>query len=52
MVATDAEWETKIEWHRTNVILGESEVTISVDIPADQGSEGVYRIGEWLSSSF
>jgi len=45
VVATDAEWETKIEWHRTNVILGESEVTISVDIPADQGSEGVYRIG-------
>jgi len=45
VVATDAEWETKIEWHRTNVILGESEVTISVDIPADQDSEGVYRIG-------
>jgi len=27
VVATDTAWETKIEWHRTNAILGESEVS-------------------------
>lgn len=33
------------EWHRTNIILGESEVTIHWDIPHDI-EPGTYRIGE------
>lgn len=43
-VARDAEWETRMEWHRTNVILGESEVTIHWDIPEEM-EPGTYRIG-------
>jgi len=43
VVATDAAWETKIEWLRTNAILGESEVTVSWDIPENTPT-GYYRI--------
>lgn len=42
-VASDAQWETKLEWVRTNVVLGESEVIITWDIPLDM-EEGSYRI--------
>ena len=33
------------EWKRTNIILGESEVLITWDIPDDM-EPGTYRIGE------
>jgi len=42
-VASDASWETKLHWHRTNFLLGESEVTIEWTVPADAES-GNYRI--------
>lgn len=29
----DSDWETQLHWLRTNVILGESEVTVSWQIP-------------------
>lgn len=44
IVAEDADWETLLEWHRTNIILGESEVILSWDIPED-AVEGLYRFG-------
>merc|ERR1711970_598333 len=44
IVAEDSDWETMLEWHRTNVILGESEVILSWDIPEDVES-GLYRFG-------
>ena len=40
---TDADWETKFSWSRTNFLLGESEVTIEWTIPGDVES-GSYRI--------
>jgi neutral ceramidase len=43
VAATDADWETKIEWHRTNALLGESEVTVTWDIP-ENTPNGIYRI--------
>ena len=58
VVARDSDWETRlgkistflpckyffyfIEWHRTNVILGESEVTVHWEIPLDV-EDGTYR---------
>lgn len=42
-VATDASWETKFIWERTNTIRGESRATISWDIPHNCLS-GVYKI--------
>lgn len=42
-VASDAQWETRLQWERTNIVLGESEVTITWDIPQDI-QEGSYRI--------
>lgn len=42
-VATDASWETKFVWERTNTIFGESKVTIVWEIP-HQCQSGVYRI--------
>lgn len=42
-VATDADWETKLHWTRTNVILGESTVTIEWEIP-ENAANGTYRI--------
>jgi len=44
VIAEDSDWETLLEWHRTNVILGESEVECSWDIPEDT-PEGMYRFG-------
>merc|ERR1711970_1051580 len=44
IVAEDSDWETVLEWHRTNVILGESEVILSWDIPED-AEPGLYRFG-------
>merc|ERR1719500_867173 len=44
VVARDADWETKLVWKRTNVILGESEVTVLWDLP-DNVEPGLYRIG-------
>jgi len=44
VIAEDSDWETLLEWHRTNVILGESEVVCSWDIPEDT-PEGLYRFG-------
>lgn len=42
-VATDASWDTKFIWERTNTIFGESKATIVWDIPYNCRS-GVYRI--------
>jgi neutral ceramidase len=44
VIAEDSDWETLLEWRRTNVILGESEVSLSWDIPQD-AVEGLYRFG-------
>merc|ERR1712142_472993 len=44
VIAQDSDWETRLEWHRTNVILGESEVTVHWEIPLDV-EDGTYRIG-------
>jgi len=44
VIAEDSDWETLLEWRRTNVILGESEVELSWDIPEDT-PEGLYRFG-------
>lgn len=43
IVAVDSDWETKLQWLRTNSILGSSEVTITWDIPLD-AVPGNYRI--------
>ena len=43
IVFVDTDWETKIEWCRTNIILGESTVEIQWTIPNDTET-GVYRI--------
>jgi len=43
LVATDADWETQFIWHRTNIILGESEVEIHWWVPKDV-FPGTYRI--------
>jgi len=43
VVAVDSDWETKLHWLRTNVILGESQVTVEWEIP-DTAVEGTYRI--------
>lgn len=42
-VATDASWETKFIWERTNTFFGESKATIVWDIPHDCRA-GVYRV--------
>jgi len=44
LVARDAEWETKLEWVRTNVLSGESNVIVTWDIPYNT-PEGTYRLG-------
>ncbi|XP_008198655.1 neutral ceramidase-like [Tribolium castaneum] len=43
LVASDANWETRFHWKRTNVLTGESEVTIEWDIGQDV-VPGQYRI--------
>ncbi|XP_062593743.1 uncharacterized protein LOC134255247 [Saccostrea cucullata] len=40
---TDSQWETKFEWKHTSLLLGESQVTITWDIPQNQ-TPGTYRI--------
>lgn len=42
-VATDASWETKFIWERTNTMFGESRATCQWEIPA-QCEHGFYRI--------
>eukprot|EP00088_Acartia_fossae_P019247 TRINITY_DN21220_c0_g1_i4.p1 TRINITY_DN21220_c0_g1~~TRINITY_DN21220_c0_g1_i4.p1 ORF type:complete len:687 (+),score=151.03 TRINITY_DN21220_c0_g1_i4:252-2063(+) len=42
-VAVDDDWSTRLYWERTNVILGESEVTVIWEIPED-ALNGEYRI--------
>merc|ERR1711970_321717 len=42
-VAVDTDWETRLHWHRTNVLMGESEVTITWDV-TDETPHGEYRI--------
>jgi len=42
-VAVDNDWETRLHWHRTNVLMGESEVTITWDV-TDETPHGEYRI--------
>ncbi|CAG2240357.1 ASAH2 [Mytilus edulis] len=52
-VYTDGQWPTKFEWHSTSMFLGESQATITWDIPADQ-QIGTYRIqyfGNWKEIS-
>lgn len=44
MTSNEIDFENS-EWERTNIILGESEVTIHWDIPDDM-EPGTYRIGE------
>ena len=44
VIATDTDWETKIEWKRTNELLGRSTVTVSWEIPKD-AAFGTYRLG-------
>ncbi|XP_069125052.1 uncharacterized protein [Argopecten irradians] len=43
VVYKDSQWCTQFHWKRTSTILGESEVTIIWDIPAEQ-APGTYRI--------
>lgn len=49
ILATDADWETKFYWHRTNSIFGESQATITWDIPSTT-SPGIYRIRHFGAS--
>ncbi|CAG2115002.1 unnamed protein product [Medioppia subpectinata] len=43
VMATDANWETKFVWRRTNAVLGYSEVDVIWNIPAN-AQNGKYRI--------
>ncbi|XP_054155044.1 uncharacterized protein LOC128953578 [Oppia nitens] len=43
VIATDANWETKFVWRRTNAVLGNSESDIIWDIPVGTPN-GKYRI--------
>ncbi|XP_040061701.1 neutral ceramidase [Ixodes scapularis] len=43
VVATDGNWETKFYWRRTAPIFGQSQVTVTWDIP-DDAEPGTYRI--------
>ena len=49
ILATDADWETKFYWHRTNSIFGESKATITWDIPLNT-TRGIYRIRHFGAS--
>jgi len=45
VVATDANWETKFIWQRTNILFGESRAIIEWQIPIGNDCRtGVYRI--------
>ncbi|KAH0557770.1 hypothetical protein KQX54_011610 [Cotesia glomerata] len=50
-VATDADWETKLYWVRTSVVLGTSQVEITWEIPSDT-KPGKYRIGHYGSYQY
>lgn len=43
VVATDANWETKFYWRRTAPLFGQSQATVTWDIP-DDAAPGTYRI--------
>ncbi|XP_064404279.1 uncharacterized protein LOC135349656 [Halichondria panicea] len=43
VVYTDASWETKFQWEHTSRLLGESQATVTWDIPPT-ASPGGYRI--------
>ena len=43
-VASDASWETKFIWERTNTLFGESRALIQWDISEPDCRSGVYRI--------
>ncbi|RWS23274.1 neutral ceramidase-like protein [Leptotrombidium deliense] len=47
VIATDASWETKFIWERTNAILGHSQVTVVWEIPENvkPGTYKVYHYG-------
>lgn len=47
-IATDASWETKFIWERTNTLLGESRVTIVWEIP-HSCQTGIYRMRHYGS---
>jgi len=49
VVATDADWETKFVWERTNQLLGHSTVEVKWDIPETVES-GSYRIRHFGTS--
>ncbi len=49
ILATDGDWETKFYWHRTNSIFGESQATITWDIP-NNTTRGIYRIRHFGAS--
>ncbi|KAG4070920.1 hypothetical protein HA402_001357 [Bradysia odoriphaga] len=49
VVATDADWETKFVWERTNQVLAHSTVTVTWDIPENADS-GLYRIRHFGTS--
>ena len=49
IVATDGDWETKFYWHRTSSIFGESQVTVTWDIPLDV-KKGIHRIRHFGAS--
>lgn len=42
-------WFCRFEWHRTRTLLGESQSTITWDIPANQAA-GTYRISYYGNS--
>lgn len=42
-IATDADWDTRFYWTRTNLLLGHSEARVTWDIPHD-AKPGQYRI--------
>ncbi|KAL0274590.1 UNVERIFIED_CONTAM: hypothetical protein PYX00_002688 [Menopon gallinae] len=43
VVATDANWETKVRWFRTSTVLGYSEIEVEWTIP-ETAPSGFYRI--------
>ncbi|XP_037044481.1 neutral ceramidase-like [Bradysia coprophila] len=49
VVASDADWETKFVWERTNQVLAHSTVTVTWDIPENADS-GLYRIRHFGTS--
>lgn len=49
ILATDADWETKFYWQRTNSIFGESKASIIWDIPVNT-TKGIYRVRHFGSS--